>query len=614
MMRIISIVVIIFSLFLQLPAQSDTRFIIFGDSQFGNPAEYERMVYEASLLKPNFAIQVGDLIHGYTHNKEQLRKEWQRFKGQISLLQAPFYPVPGNHDVVTNEAEEIYLETWGKGKLLYSFDRGSSHFVILNSWWGDEDDRVMEWQRKWLDDDLKKFSNQFSDQEIKSKSIFVFIHSPLWKYPLESEGKKDWELVHNILVKYPVKLVVGGHTHEYVWERIDGINYLVINSAGVKNENVIGGKFSAFMNVVVQSNGEVEYAAIKAGSILPIDSIDPIDRIEANKYNIEEKSILIEAWNVGSRMNDSVKVELENKYNKEIVYRLDWFIPHKANLKITPESTFITIKPFSKISQSFFISSESTPPITQMPSLEVSTKQKYRTGFLSRELEEKYRNGNESIEGYEPAIKLDDEFLYSGSFELYLPPKVLVKQLNGNISIDGKFNDTAWKESDSIVISDDKSKVETITKIRLLYDKSYLYVAAVMEEPNPSGIQTSASGDIPLTWNDDDLEFFFDTERSQKDYIRLFQNAVGTRFNSLQRWVENKYFQSKYKSSIFIGDDFWSLEMEIPWSDIAIKKGPNSGDEWGFNVGRHRQQVMDKETTWAGELYNPKYYGVLKFE
>ena len=591
-------------------AQDDSRFVIFGDSQFGNPPEYERMIYEASLLQPDFAIQVGDLIHGYTHNKEQLRKEWKRFKGQISLLDAPFYPVPGNHDIVTDEAESVYIEEWGKERLLYSFDHGASHFIILNSWWGDEDDRIMEWQREWLKDDLQKFSKQFTIDDLNSKSIFVFVHSPLWKYPLESEGHKDWEKVHNLLTKYPVKLVVGGHTHEHVWEDIDGINYLVINSAGVKRENIRGGKFSAFMNVVVENDGNVKYAAIKAGSILPLDSVDPIDRVEATKYNIEEKAILIEEWNEGASFNKDVQVDLENNLNEDIVYRLDWFIPYNADIKITPESKYVKLAPNSRNTQIFNISSGSTPAIELMPSLEVSTKQSYRSGILSRDLEKIYRDNNLNIDGYSPAIKLDDTFIYSGTYNLYLAPSAEVKKLNGKIDIDGKFNESAWMKADSINFGDNDSG----TKIAVLYNKDYLYIAAKMREPNTPGLHTSASGDIPLTWNDDDLEFFFDTEMSQKDYTRLFQNAAGTRFNSLQRWVENKYFKSKYKSAVFIGENYWAIEMEIPWSDIAISQGPKSGDEWGFNVGRHRQQAMEKETKWAGALYNPKYYGILKFK
>ena len=107
---------------------------------------------------------------------------------------------------------------------------------------------------------------------------------------------------------------------------------------------------------------------------------------------------------------------------------------------------------------------------------------------------------------------------------------------------------------------------------------------------------------------------FFDTKKTQKAYIRLFQNTAGTRFNSLQRWVQDKYFKSKYESKIFIGADYWAIEMQIPWSDIDVKNAPVSGDEWGFNIGRHRPQSEKSQTRWAGGLYNPQRYGILKFK
>ena len=42
--------------------KDEVRFIIFGDSQFGNPPQFERMIHEAEMLRPDFVIQVGDLI------------------------------------------------------------------------------------------------------------------------------------------------------------------------------------------------------------------------------------------------------------------------------------------------------------------------------------------------------------------------------------------------------------------------------------------------------------------------------------------------------------------------------------------------------------------------
>lgn len=54
--------------------------------------------------------------------------------------------------------------------------------------------------------------------------------------------------------------------------------------------------------------------------------------------------------------------------------------------------------------------------------------------------------------------------------------------------------------------------------------------------------------------------------------------------------------------------------MKIPWSDISIENPPKQGDTWGFNIGRHRQQQMEKESRWSGgSLYEPKRYGKLIF-
>jgi predicted phosphodiesterase len=592
MRRIFSIFLFTFSFVLVTTAQQEVRFIVFGDSQFGNPPEFERMVYEASLLKPHFVIQVGDLINGYTHDKNKLRSEWKRYMGQISLLNSLFYPVPGNHDVVTDESEEVYAEVWGEDKLYYSFDHGPAHLIVLNSWWGDEDDRIMDWQREWLSKDLAMYAARFSESELSKKSIFIFLHSPLWKYAGHTEGRQDWDKVHELLKQYPVRLVVGGHTHEHVWQNSDGIDYLVINSAGVSRDNVRGGKFSAFLHVVVNEEGLVDAAAIKAGSVFPLDTVDPTDRKEASKFNINSKTILVPDWDEGKPMDRLIEVEVENNLEEELLYRLDWFIPHRADLKIEPESKWITVPAKGSVNEIFRFTSASAPAVNLLPHLELSTSVIYRTGSLSRELEKKYRDGMVNIDGYEPSIKLDEK-------------------LKSEIVIDAKINEDAWNSAVPIIFGRNDTPGTVETKVQLLYSEDYLYIAAIMEEPAPELIHTSAGGDIPLTWNDDDIEFFFDTEQSQKDYIRLFQNAAGTRFNSLQRWVENKYFKSKYKSEIEIGENYWSIEMKIPWSDIAIDRGPQPGDKWGFNIGRNRPNGMVKRMVWAGGLYNPRKYGIL---
>ncbi|MBL1214408.1 MAG: hypothetical protein HND52_13705 [Ignavibacteriae bacterium] len=601
--------------------REEIRFIIFGDSQFGNPPQFERMIHEAEMLRPDFVIQVGDLIHGYTHDKNQLQREWMRFKNQIAPLSMPYYPVPGNHDVVTDEAEEVYAEVWGKEKLLYSFDKGSVHCIVLNSWWGEEDDRIAEWQRDWLKNDLEKFAAEnggYGSDEFNQKSIFVFLHSPLWKYSKDTEGRKDWDLVHELLKKYPTKLVAGGHTHEHVWEERDGINYLIINSAGVKRRSTREGKFSAFMHVSVLPGGDVSYAAIKAGSILPLDTVNPDERKRVPKYNIADKTIQVPDWKEGKPLDITVDVPIENLLDEARTYKLTWDVPYGSEINIEPFFMWLDLPAKGKTVKSFSLKSEKAPSSDLMPGLIIQSEKLLRSGVVARELEQKYKMLKKSkiAKELQPSIKLDKLVMFEGEYELFVPPVIVAKPKNGKITIDGIFNEPDWLNADSISNLNYSSgkAVELQTVIKFLYDKDYLYVTAKMEEPNPQNLVSTAEGPIPFTWNDDDLELFFDTEQTQKHYTRLFQNSAGTRFNSLQRYVPNKYFESKYKSKIVIGEDAWYLEMQIPWSDIDLEKGPKPGDEWGINIGRHRQQSDPKEMVWSGNLYQPQRYGILRFE
>jgi hypothetical protein len=247
--------------------------------------------------------------------------------------------------------------------------------------------------------------------------------------------------------------------------------------------------------------------------------------------------------------------------------------------------------------------------------LEITAEDIFRTGYVPRDDEIIYKqNSQEGI--FTTNIKLEEPVNFTANYDLYVPPSALAYKKKNDITIDGILSKSEWEDIPYITnfLTSDGEVAEHQTKIKFMYDNNYFYIAAFMEEPSPENMISTAVPPIPLTWNDDDIEFFFDTKNSQKDYIRLFQNFSGIRFNSLERWVENKYFESKYISEIFIGENFWSIEMQIPWSDIKINESPNSGDIWSINVGRHRQQSKIKVSRWSGRLYDPQKYGILRFE
>jgi predicted phosphodiesterase len=597
-------------------ARDETRFIVLGDSQLSHMGVFERMIHEAELLRPDFVIQVGDLIHGYTHNEETLRREWQVFRRQIAPLTAPYYPVPGNHDVVTPEAEKVYGEVWGADRFHYSFDHGSVHGIVLNSWWGEEDDRVADWQREWLADDLRKHAR---DSGAGETIVAVFVHSPLWRYASDHPGRADWEEVHKILREYPVRLVVAGHTHEYVWEQRDGIDYVVINSSGGMRPNERGGFLHAYLHVSVLPGDDMRCALLRAGSVLPVDTVDSHDRSRIPALALRDGTIRLPGWEVGQPVDRTIEVPLMNRLDTPRLYRLDWRVPHGIDAAVDPAGRWMEVEPGGSRSVPFRLTSSAAPEPADLPWLEISTEEVVRTGVVSRGWEAHYRRQAGQAPGSDHAlagsIPMEAPVRFAGRYDLFVPPVAVAERRAGTIVLDGVFDEADWQEApviDTFTLGDGAPPANA-TRVKFLYDDHHLYVAARMDEPDPSGLVAKAGPPIPFTWSDDDFELFFDPGKTQRDYVRLFQNAAGTRFNSLPRRVDNRYFDSAYESRLRVGDDHWSIEMRIPWSDIAVDQPPRPGDTWALNIGRHRPRSALPETRWSGPLYEPDRYGILRF-
>jgi hypothetical protein len=90
---------------------------------------------EAFLPLPDFAVGVGDLIHGGT--PDRLRPDLDALRGILKPLKCPFYPVVGNHEVVQQErsAEHLrpYVDAFGANRVEYTFRFKGVLFVALNN-------------------------------------------------------------------------------------------------------------------------------------------------------------------------------------------------------------------------------------------------------------------------------------------------------------------------------------------------------------------------------------------------------------------------------------------------------------------------------------------------
>jgi 3',5'-cyclic-AMP phosphodiesterase len=203
--------------------KSDFSFVQISDSHIGfNKAANPDVTgtLQAAIAKinampiaPSFMLHTGDLSH--LAQADEFDTLEQSLK---SVKTDNIFYVPGEHDLTDNG--KLYLERYGKGTKgdgWYSFDSHGVHFIGLVNALVQVDGGLGVLgpdQLKWLEDDLKKYSN--------STPIVVFAHIPLWAvYPQWGWGTKDSEQALALLRRFGSVSVLNGHIHQTI-QKIEG--------------------------------------------------------------------------------------------------------------------------------------------------------------------------------------------------------------------------------------------------------------------------------------------------------------------------------------------------------------------------------------------------------
>lgn len=194
------------------------------------PGIFPAAVDKINLLQPEFVVSVGDLIEGYTRDRERLEGEWKEFNGFVAKLETPFFYVPGNHDI-TNQ--EVMLPLWQEqfGRTYYYFLYHDVLFVMLNS----EDPpnhtvdiagrkvktgRLGEEQLAWL--------KQVLDAHQDVRWTILVLHKPMWQYGAFT----NWNEVEKRLGERK-RTVFAGHHHRYAKAQVgDNVYYALATTGG----------------------------------------------------------------------------------------------------------------------------------------------------------------------------------------------------------------------------------------------------------------------------------------------------------------------------------------------------------------------------------------------
>jgi hypothetical protein len=187
--------------------------------------------------------------------------------------------------------------------------------------------------------------------------------------------------------------------------------------------------------------------------------------------------------------------------------------------------------------------------------------------------------------------------------------------------VDGRLGDPAWAAAvwseDFVDIEGDaKPRPPLRTRMKMVWDADYLYVAAEMEEPHVWGTLSERDAVI---YHDDDFEVFIDPDGDTHQYYELEINALGTVWDlflvkpyrdggpAIDAWdIAGLRSAVRVEGSINDPDDTdrgWTVELAIPWSVLeeAAPDGrpPRAGETWRVNFSR-----VDWDVTAAGRGYS----------
>jgi len=143
---------------------------------------------------------------------------------------------------------------------------------------------------------------------------------------------------------------------------------------------------------------------------------------------------------------------------------------------------------------------------------------------------------------------------------------------SGAIKVDGKLNETAWKEAQQLapmsVLGGGVSPVQPV--VLVCHDEVNLYVGAILPKQAKKPPKITVKERDGEVWQDDAFEVFLAPDRASKRYYQFIANAGGFRWDSLGKdggWNGEWHVATNADANL----DHWSIEFAIPFATVGAK-------------------------------------------
>lgn len=200
-----------------------------------------------------------------------------------------------------------------------------------------------------------------------------------------------------------------------------------------------------------------------------------------------------------------------------------------------------------------------------------------------------------------------------------IPANYVVPYASKAPTIDGDINDevwlnTPWSDRFQDIEGDAKPKPYYDTRVKMLWDESYLYIAAELKDPHVWATLTKRD---EIVFFDNDFEVFIDPLNTAHNYFEIEVNAYNNIFDlfmhkpyrsggaALFSWdTQGMQHAVKVQGTINNPNDTdtgWTVEMAIPFRALTLGNAvniPKDKDVWRINFSR---------VQWETDIVNGKY-------
>ena len=186
-------------------------------------------------------------------------------------------------------------------------------------------------------------------------------------------------------------------------------------------------------------------------------------------------------------------------------------------------------------------------------------------------------------------------------------------------TVDGRLDDPAWQNAASLepflALASMPGSVKAATKARIAWDGGRVYVGVRCDEPETAQMQIAGEKRDDYVFAGEVVEFFLTPPGESSTCYQFAVNPGGVFWDGRHNADLDITYDPEWARAAHVGDDFWSVEMAIPWKAVGMDP-PAPGTKLRVNVCRERRGGHEL-SAWSPTIrlfLEPEHFGTWVFK